>query len=92
MFNILIAMQRILDLLQKSRLQMEENYQGQREIMDKQVAMHQKMLNAMKEMWVDQIIHITTLVKMPTSVIRYKTATQAVVDMTRKKTRDSSPL
>jgi hypothetical protein len=49
-FNILIAMQRILDLLQKSRLQMEENYQGQREIMDKQVAMHQKMLNAMKEM------------------------------------------
>jgi hypothetical protein len=43
-------MERILELLQKSGKQMSENYRGQREIMDKQVAMHHQMLGAMTEM------------------------------------------
>lgn len=46
-------MERILELLQKSGKQMSENYRGQREIMDKQVAMHHQMLGAMTEMWVE---------------------------------------
>jgi len=43
-------LERILEMLQKSGQQMSENYKGQREIMDKQLHMHEKMAAAMSAM------------------------------------------
>ena len=77
-------MQRILELLQKSGKQMSDNYRGQREIMDKQVAMHQQMLGAMTQMWVEWMEKGKRDLSGP---FRGK----AVLEIASKKNRDNTP-